>query len=95
MQTKTLSLWGKGAITLPKRWREQFPTKHFLAQMTPKGLLITPILNVEYYEHDNGDFGLRFPAGIEPQELSRLLKEGDSQLRTTKKRRKNSKSSPR
>jgi hypothetical protein len=38
-------MWGQGAVTLPKKWRSQFDTKHFLAMETSEGLLIQPILS--------------------------------------------------
>ena len=70
MNTETLNLWGNGAVTLPKEWREQFPTRHFLAVSTPEGLLIKPILDVEYYEGKDGSVGLKFPMGVEAGTLA-------------------------
>jgi hypothetical protein len=51
MISQTLSLWTNGAITLPKKWRDKFPTKHFMAQENKRGNLeISPIINTEYWE---------------------------------------------
>lgn len=87
--SETLSLWGNGAVTLPKAWRKQFPTKHFMAVATKQGLLIQPILIEEYKEKD-GSYGLRFPMGIEAGELGKLIKKAntiiDTEEKTTKKR---------
>jgi hypothetical protein len=87
MNTETLRLWGKGTITLPKEWREQFPTKNFLAVVTPEGLLIKPILQIEYYEHGPDNFGLRFPFGIEAGKLLELLETADDRLRRKTRKR--------
>jgi hypothetical protein len=32
----TLNLFNTGQITLPKKWREQFETKKFIAKETPE-----------------------------------------------------------
>ena len=75
MVSQALHLWGQGAVTLPKEWRDQFPTKNFMAVETPEGLLIKPIVDIEYYENKNGDFGLRFPMGIEAGELAKKIQQ--------------------
>jgi hypothetical protein len=70
MISETVNLWGNGAVTLPKAWRERYQTKHFMARENKQGNLeIVPILDVEYYEDEKGNFGLRFPMGIEATEL--------------------------
>lgn len=75
MDSTTLNLWGNGAVTLPKEWRERYPTKHFLAQEDKQGnLVIKPIVNADYYENEDG-FGLKFPTGIEAGELLKRLEE--------------------
>ena len=79
MTAKTLSLWGNGAVTLPKEWRDQYPTKHFIAEQTSKGLLIKPIMSdesgedddVEFWEKSDGSFGLHFPKGMDMKEILR------------------------
>ena len=72
--SETLNLWGNGAVTLPKKWRERFPTKHFLAKELPDGSLqIRPILSVEYYEQEDGSYGVRFPMGMEAGDLADML----------------------
>ncbi len=80
MISQTLSLWGNGAVTLPKVWRDQFPTKHFIAVETPEGLLIKPIVEIEYYEKADGSFGLNFPTGIEAGQLLKLFQEAEKKL---------------
>ena len=98
MKTKTLSLWGNGAITLPKEWRDQFPTRHFLAETTPKGLLIKPILHekkqakVEYWEKRDGSFGLHFPEGIDAAEFLDRLQKAEKKIEQMGKRRRLKKS---
>lgn len=74
MNATTLNLWGNGAVTLPKEWRDRYPTKNFLAIEDDSGnLVIKPIVEVEYYESEKG-FGLKFPTGIEAGELLKLIK---------------------
>ncbi len=89
MTTKTLSLWGNGAVTLPKEWRDKNPTKHFLAVMTADGLLIKPILTsetkIEYYEKKDGSFGLNFPNGIDAEELLSLWDSTSEKVRGKKR----------
>ncbi len=91
MTTKTLSMWGNGAITLPKEWRDEHPTKHFLAKETPAGLLIKPIVDhddVEYYEDDKGNFGLHFPGGMDMREFIRRWDVAEEGVRKEKVKKK-------
>lgn len=74
MTSQALSMWGNGAVTLPKEWRDQYPTKHFMAVETAEGLLIKPIVDIDYYERDDGAIGLKFPMGIEAGELLKMMK---------------------
>lgn len=87
MVNGTLTLWGNGAVTLPKEWREQCGTKHFMAVETPAGLLIRPILEVEYYENSPTDFGLHFPMGMEPQRFLGLMNAAEKELKTARKQK--------
>ncbi|MBU0459064.1 AbrB/MazE/SpoVT family DNA-binding domain-containing protein [Patescibacteria group bacterium] len=88
MISETLNLWDNGAVTLPKEWREKYGTKHFLAKENSKGyLVIMPILDVEYYEDDDGSFGLRFPTGIEMGELIKLWEEGMEEAKKIRKKK--------
>lgn len=64
---------------MPKKWRDQFQTKNFLAVETKEGLLIKPITEIEYYE-DEGGFGLRFPKGIEAGKLARMMKVANKKI---------------
>ena len=84
MVSATLNLRPNGAVTLPKEWRDQFSTTHFLAIATPEGLLIKPILEVEYYEDDEGNFGLRFPTGIDPASFLKMMDATEDTLRRKK-----------
>lgn len=89
MVSKTLSLWENGAVTLPKAWLKKYGTKHFLAKENEKGyLVIMPILDMEYYEEKDGSFGLRFPTGIEADELLALMKEANKKIDAREKNRK-------
>lgn len=81
----TLHLWGQGAVTLPKEWREQFPTKLYLATSTPQGLLIKPIVDIEYEEGKDGSVSLKFPFGIEASALHTKMKAAAKRIRTPKK----------
>lgn len=87
MIDETLTLWENGAVTLPKEWRERYDTRHFLAKENEQGyLVIKPILDVEYYEHADGTFGLRFPTGIEPAELIRLWDKAEQKIQNERKK---------
>ncbi|MBU2524963.1 AbrB/MazE/SpoVT family DNA-binding domain-containing protein [Patescibacteria group bacterium] len=75
-----LKLFGKGQITLPKKWRTKFQTKHFIAEETPQGILIKPLNEVNYYEIDENNFGLNFPTGIEANNLATKLSKANEKL---------------
>ena len=81
MISTTLSLWGKGAVTLPKKWRDRFQTKNFLAEEDAGGnLVIKPLEDVIYYEK-NGRIGLHFPRGMDGHEFLARLKKAEKSLR--------------
>ena len=96
MISETLNLWDNGAVTLPKEWRERYGTKHFLAKEDSNGyLVIMPIIDVEYYERDNGECGLKFPHGIQPEALAeywgesmKILEKEESKNKASKSRKK-------
>jgi bifunctional DNA-binding transcriptional regulator/antitoxin component of YhaV-PrlF toxin-antitoxin module len=71
----TLKVFNTGQITLPKKWREKFSTKNFIARETKEGLLIQPIQDdwVAYYEDKNG-FGIYSEWGIDPEALIKKIK---------------------
>ncbi len=48
-----LKEFGRGQITLPKKWRERFNTKVYIAKDTSQGLLIMPFTenSVKIDEH--------------------------------------------
>lgn len=94
MTSETLNLWGKGAVTLPKAWRDQWETKLFLAEVNEMGyLVIKPILtdDVVYYE-DNEGVGLRFPHGMPMETFIKRFEEANAKItaeeKAAKKRRK-------
>ena len=89
MISETLNLWDNGAVTLPKEWRERYGTKHFLAKEDTNGyLVIMPIIDVEYYENSDTEFGVRFPHGIEPAELIKLFNEAEEEIQKEEKSKK-------
>ncbi len=72
----TLKSFNTWQITLPKKWREQFKTKNFIATETKNGLLITPLeqkSDVVYYENQEG-FWIYSEAGISPEEIINKIK---------------------
>ncbi|OGJ49217.1 hypothetical protein A2335_05060 [Candidatus Peregrinibacteria bacterium RIFOXYB2_FULL_32_7] len=75
-----LKLFGKGQITLPKFWRDKYDTDNFIAEETAQGLLIKPLVKVNYYELSDDNFGLNFPTGIEAGELLKKLKKMNGKL---------------
>lgn len=88
MNPVPLMMWGQGAVTLPKKWRDQFPTKHFVAVVTSEGLLIKPIVEVEYYEKSPTHFGVRFPMGMDVGKLYERVKKINAKLRQEEKKAK-------
>lgn len=95
MTPKTLNLWGKGAVTLPKEFRDMWKTELFLADINEMGhLVIKPIItdDVVYYE-DEGRVGLHFPRGIPAGTFLSMLKEADAKIsrEEEEERRKNAK----
>lgn len=66
----TLKVFNTGQITLPKKWRDKFTTKNFIAEETPEGLLIKPIEKDEIVYYENGEeFGLYCEKGMDPADL--------------------------
>ena len=88
MNPKTLSMYGQGAITLPKEWRDKHDTKNFMAVETPQGLLIKPIVDIEYYERKDGSFGVRFPMGIEAGKLADMMDAANAKIDAEGKKKK-------
>ncbi|MBI5793906.1 hypothetical protein HZA87_02345 [Candidatus Uhrbacteria bacterium] len=80
MISETGSMWGNGAITLPKKWRTKFKTRHFMFIEVSEGLLVKPIEEIEYYEQKDGTVGLRFPGGIEMHDFLDLFKKASREV---------------
>ena len=82
MRQYFLKMFNTGQITLPKQWRDKFPTKNFVVEETKDGLLVKPLLPKESepvvveYENEK-EFGLIFPNGVDPQVLMDIIKEMD------------------
>ncbi|MFA6917927.1 MAG: hypothetical protein WC285_03800 [Candidatus Gracilibacteria bacterium] len=76
----TLKLFGTGQITIPKIWREKYKTNQFVAQDTPQGLLIKPLVEEFFYEDGDDYFGLNFPLGIDAKELANKLKKANGEI---------------
>ena len=75
MNTFTLNLFNTGQITLPKKWREQFSTKKFIAKETKEGLIIKPIFddNTVFYEN-NEWFWIYSEHWIDPDSIISKIK---------------------
>lgn len=86
MNPTPLMLWGQGAVTLPKEWRDRCGTKIFMAIETPAGLLIKPIVETEYYENSPTDFGLRFPRGMDARMFLECFKKADEKVQREESR---------
>ncbi len=75
----TLKVFNTGQITLPKRWRDKFDTKNFIAEETKQGLLIKPIEtknDTVYYENNEG-FWIYSDKWINPEDIISKIKELD------------------
>ena len=70
----TLSMFNTGQITLPKKWRDKFKTKKFIAEETDEGLLIKPIKKDEtvFYEDENG-FGIYCEGGLDMEKMIKAI----------------------
>ncbi len=73
----TVKSFNTGQITLPKKRREQYNTKIFLAQETDQGLLIKPIFSqkddIIYYENKEW-FGIYSEEWINPESIISKIK---------------------
>lgn len=75
-----LKMFGKGQITLPKKWRDKVDSEYFVAEETPQGLLLKPLKKSVYYEVEEEKFGINFPNGINAGELKKQLKKANAKL---------------
>ena len=85
-----LTIYGRGQVTLPKKMRDAFPTRHFLARMTRHGILIEPMYarpledsddaGTSYSETDR-DVRLRFDPPRKMDEALKNLKKAHASLR--------------
>jgi bifunctional DNA-binding transcriptional regulator/antitoxin component of YhaV-PrlF toxin-antitoxin module len=75
MNTYTLKMFNTGQITLPKKWRSKYKTKHFVAKETKNGLLIEPISKDEvvYYENEDG-CGLYCESGLDIDAIQEAIR---------------------
>jgi len=73
--TYTLTMFNTGQVTLPKKWRNKFETKKFIAKETPEWLLIKPLVedNSVFYENEEW-FGVYSPAGMDPEQIISEIK---------------------
>lgn len=81
----TLSVQKTGMITLPKKWRDRNPSTTMIAEETPEGLLIKPLLDMKYWEDEKGNFGLHFPTGIRAGVLAEQMEAAMQKIRSEKK----------
>ena len=80
MVLATLNVQKTGMITLPKKWRDRHPALRMIAEETPEGLLIRPVSEIEYYEEENGSFGLRFPLGMDMRRFQKMFLAAEKRL---------------
>lgn len=76
----TLKTFGKGQVTLPKKWRDKVNAEYFIAEETPQGLLLKPLVEATYYEIDEENYGLHFPQGINAGKLAAELKKAHAKI---------------
>jgi len=75
--TYTLKSFNTWQITLPKKWREKYNTKNFLAEETEAWLLIKPLWNKDdiiYYEN-NEWFWVYSESWISPEDIISKIKD--------------------
>lgn len=76
----TLKIFGTGQVTIPKIWREKYKTDQYIAQETPQGLLLKPLMEELFYEEGDDYFGINFPLGIDAKKLATKLKEANGKI---------------
>ncbi len=76
MESFTLNLFNTWQVTLPKKWRDKFDTKKFIATETTQWLVIRPLLDEQavYYENSEG-FGVYCENGMNPEEFISKIKQ--------------------
>lgn len=75
MSTFTLKSFNTGQITLPKKWREKYKTKQFLATETADGLLVKPILEDSTVYYENAEwFGIYSEKWVNPEDIISKIK---------------------
>lgn len=76
MTTKILKSTIRGQITLPKQWRESFPTDNYVSKIEGNTLVITPLLLSKaeeeevLFDADRDNDG----KGISPEDMIQALK---------------------
>jgi len=76
MTPYTLNSFNTGQITLPKKWREQFDTKKFIAKETPQWLVIQPLFDKDdtvFYENSEW-FGIYSDTWMDPEQIISKIK---------------------
>ncbi|NOS66983.1 MAG: hypothetical protein HOO67_01285 [Candidatus Peribacteraceae bacterium] len=76
-------------MTLPKKFRDAFPTVHFMATQVDGGVLLKPIREeIEYWEKPDGSSGLHFPYGIDAGKLADMFDEANRRIDADEKKKK-------
>lgn len=76
MSIHMLKMFNSGQVTLPKKWRTQYKTKHFTAKVKGHSLVIEPVRKDEtvYYELEDGSFGLYCESGLDVDAIQAEIK---------------------
>lgn len=71
----TLKSFNTGQVTLPKKWRDKFETRNFIATETEEGLLIKPINDTETVYYENNEwFWIYSESWVSPDEIISKIK---------------------
>lgn len=76
MNSTILNLFGTGQVTLPKKWREKFKTKHFKAEIQDDKLVLTPLKDdrwITIFDADEFNDGEGVEIGIFYKALKKSL----------------------
>jgi len=76
MSSYILNLFNTGQVTLPKKWRENYDTKKFIAKESPEWLIIQPLFDNDdsvFYENSEG-FGIYSESWIDPDQIISKIK---------------------
>lgn len=77
-----LTVFGRGQVTLPKKMRDKFKTRHYIAQDTKDGILIRPLYMEQqvHFKEGKGEISLSFTPPVDAETLLTDLRKANGAL---------------